>query len=111
MFIYDIPIELLNLILLFTIHPYNNYNYLLLLVFRNKTIKNTIIEINKNRMICSICQICIQSNGRYCSQNNKPICSIHFLFCINCNSNVDIYQYSILFDKCIRCKNKLSVKI
>lgn len=103
MLIYDIPIELLHLILLYTIHPDNNYYYLLLMICRNKTIKNTILEINEKIMKCSICKSYICGDGIYCSKYNKPICNIHILYCNNCDNIVDIYQYSILFGKCMVC--------
>lgn len=109
MLIDNIPIEIFNLILLDTIHPYNNFHYLLLLVFRDKKIRNTILEINRNRMYCSICKTYIYKNGTYCSLNNKPICCLHMLYCNDCNSEVDIYQYSMLFSQCILCKEKLSI--
>ena len=107
--IQDLPIEMLNLIFLFTIHPYNNYHYILLLVFNNRIIRNTILALKQIRMKCSICDKNIYNNGVYCSQNNKPICCIHILFCKKCNTNVDIYQYSLLFEQCRSCVSKLDI--
>ena len=99
-----IPEEIINNIFNYLVHPYNDNYYILSLV--NKFSKNISLFF-KNRMVCYICKknkfYFLIRNGMYYS-NNRSICKKHIYYCKYCKKNIDVYNYSYLYNSCINCK-------
>ena len=105
----NIPSEILYFIFNITIHPYNNYYYIMKLIYL-KINKFKILDLIKNKkMICYYCDLVFDKkelikDGGYCSSEKKPICKLHFFNCRLCKKIHDFYQHSFIRDCCLICK-------